>query len=146
MYLKTSVFWPCRRHGCNVAPKCYQPALSTLSPFPQSALSATLILIWAKHKSRESTTGWSQVLSSSCHFYLYSQAPIYYWNMGHFLIRWSQSLQKWTLTRITVYFASFDKSVPQKLEVTTFLHTQSPHKGTKKLPVGGMLMRLTSIR
>lgn len=89
---------------------------------------------------------WPRRLQSSCHFSLYSQVPSYYWNVGHFLVHWSQSLPKWMLTHTTVYSASFGKSIPRTLEVITFLGIKSPHKGTRKLPIEGMLLLITSIR
>lgn len=54
------------------------------------------------------------------------QAPICHWNVGYFSVHCPQCLQKQTLPHATAYLASFSKSVPEKLEVMTFLYIVSP--------------------
>lgn len=79
--LKASIFLLCRHQGCNIIHKHSQHPPP--HPFPSpSVLCAPLTL--PKHKRVEWMTAWPQLLSSSCHFYLYSPAPIYYWNADHF--------------------------------------------------------------
>lgn len=53
IYLKASIFLPCHHQGCNITPKREESAQHPLFLPSPSAPCATLILIWAKHKSRE---------------------------------------------------------------------------------------------
>ena len=115
-------------------------------PLPSRTICARGHLNFTKAQRVEWMTAWPWLLQSSCHFYLYSPAPIYYWTAGHYFSSLVSKAGKsgheplWQIA-----FLHF-MSIPEKLEVITFLLIKSPHKGTKKLPTEGRILWIASIK
>lgn len=115
-------------------------------PLPSRTTCARGHLNFTRVHRVEWMTAWPQLLQSSCHFYLYSPAPIYYWNAGHcFSSLVTKACKSGHEPLWQLAFLHF-MPIPEKLEVITFLLIKSPHKGTKKLPTEGRILWIASIK